>query len=273
MNLDTRAARDALEVTGRIGYAVKGFVYGLVGFITLRGVLGVGGGGEDTPGTKEAVKALVGEPFGRILIGLTAAGLVAYTIWRFAEAILDPSGRAKDQDAKRTLKRVGFAISGLAYGALALYAASLAIGGGGSSGGDTRREITSQIMSAPAGRWLIGLVGAVVVGVGLHHFRRAYNASFMDDYDGEMSSTQRTWARRIGRLGLSARGVTFLIIGALTLTAAWSYDPDQAKGLGGALAALAGQPYGPYLLGAVAAGLIAYAAYCLSRARWKRLRT
>lgn len=265
-------ARNALEITARVGYAVKGFVYGLVGFITLRGVLGLGGG-EDTPGTKEAVKSLVGEPFGRVLIGLTAVGLVGYTIWRFAEALLDPSGGDDSTDAKRIFKRIGFAISGVAYGSLAFYAASLAIGGGGSSGGDTRRELTSAVMSAPAGRWIIGIVGVIVIGVGLHHFRRAYKASFTDDYRAEMTATQKTWARRIGRFGLAARGVVFVIIGALTLTAAWSYDPDEAKGLGGALATLAGQPYGPYLLGVVAAGFVAYALYCLSRARWKRLPT
>lgn len=261
----------ALEGTARLGYAVKGLVYGLVGVITVQGIVA---GRRETPGTKEAMASLLDEPFGRVMVGLIALGLAAYAIWRFAQAGLDPGGdSADDGKALRVVKRIGFAISGVTYGALAFYAASRALGfgGGGDDGG--RRQLTARLMSIPAGRWLVGVIGVVVIGVGVQHFVRVWKASFMKHYDGEMSARQRTWARRIGRFGLAARGVAFGIIGALFIVAAWRYDPDEAKGLGGALATLAQQPYGPWLLGVVACGLVAYALYCGSRARWRRMET
>jgi hypothetical protein len=42
--------------------------------------------------------------------------------------------------------------------------------------------------------------------------------------------------------------------------------------LGGALAALAAQPFGPWLLGIVALGLIAYSIYSLIEARYRQIR-
>jgi hypothetical protein len=43
---------------------------------------------------------------------------------------------------------------------------------------------------------------------------RGYKAKFMGQYtSGKMSATERRWAKRIGQCGLSARGVTFTILG------------------------------------------------------------
>jgi len=52
--------------------------------------------------------------------------------------------------------------------------------------------------------------------------------------------------------------------------AALQRDPSETKGLGGALDVLASQAYGPWLLGFVAVGLIAYAVYCFSYVRYRR---
>jgi Domain of Unknown Function (DUF1206) len=43
--------------------------------------------------------------------------------------------------------------------------------------------------------------------------------------------------------------------------------------LGGALVAVAQQPYGPWLLGVVALGLVAYGLFCLSQALYRRVVT
>jgi hypothetical protein len=86
-----------------------------------------------------------------------------------------------------------------------------------------------------------------------------------------MSATERRWAERLGRLGYGARGVVFLLIGAFMLLAAWRGSPDEARGLGGSLATLAAQPYGPWLLGLVALGLLAYAVFLLIQARYSQM--
>jgi Na+/proline symporter len=56
------------------------------------------------------------------------------------------------------------------------------------------------------------------------------------------------------------QGVVFLVIGVFLTQAALQTNPDEPRGLGGALSALATQPFGPYLLGLVAFGLVAFGA-------------
>jgi hypothetical protein len=65
--------------------------------------------------------------------------------------------------------------------------------------------------------------------------------------------------------------VVFGLVGVFLVKAALEYDPNKAVGLDGALAKLAHAGYGPFLLGVVAAGLIAFGVYSLSDARYRRL--
>ncbi|MFL6257903.1 MAG: DUF1206 domain-containing protein, partial [Pyrinomonadaceae bacterium] len=46
---------------------------------------------------------------------------------------------------------------------------------------------------------------------------------------------------------------------------------EEARGLSGALRALEQRPYGPYVLGAVALGLVAYGLYMFVEARYRRM--
>jgi hypothetical protein len=45
-------------------------------------------------------------------------------------------------------------------------------------------------------------------------------------------------------------------------------DPNEQSGLDGALKSLAGQPYGGWILGAVALGLACYGVYSAARAKY-----
>ena len=89
--------------------------------------------------------------------------------------------------------------------------------------------------------------------------------------EGRMHGAVRTWAIRSGVVGHIARGGVFAIIGIFLGKAAIEYDPDEAVGIDGALLKLVEQPYGKVLLGLVAAGLVAYALFCLVEARYRRI--
>ena len=52
---------------------------------------------------------------------------------------------------------------------------------------------------------------------------------------------------------------------------ALEYDPKEPVGLDGALQRLSEQPYGPALLGTVAAGLVAFGVFSLARARYREV--
>ena len=65
--------------------------------------------------------------------------------------------------------------------------------------------------------------------------------------------------------------VVFTLAGVFLVKAAVDYDPSSAIGIDGALAKLLQQPLGPLLLGLVAGGLIAFATYSFSDARFRRI--
>jgi hypothetical protein len=86
-----------------------------------------------------------------------------------------------------------------------------------------------------------------------------------------MSAEEERLATRTGQAGLAARGVAFLLSGWFLIQAGLRFDPSQAQGLGGALETLARQPSGPWLLGLVAIGLIAFGAFSFLQARYRRM--
>lgn len=127
-------------------------------------------------------------------------------------------------------------------------------------------------MQQPLGRLLTVAVGAGIVVVGLFRFYRAYDAKFVEKLKpGEMGPRERIWTRRGGRLGHAAGGVVFVVMGVFLVQAALRFDPAEARGLGGALSALAGQPFGPYLLGAAALGLVCFGLFMFVVAPYRRI--
>ena len=267
-----QAVRDAspwLEGFGRCGYVAKSVVYTLVGVLAAQAALGTGGTTTDARG---ALPQIIQAPFGQVLLAATAIGLVGYGLWRFIQAGMDTEN--KGANAQGLLTRGTYIIIGVSHLVLALSALQLLLGSDGdSSGGDSSaQDRTTWLLSQPFGQWLVGLVGLVVIGVGLYQWYQAYSSKFRDQLKlAEMSSTQQRWGTRLGRLGFAARGVVFGIVGSLLIAAAIHAEPQEARGLGGALTTLAEQPFGSWLLGVLAVGLIAYGVYVLVEARYRRM--
>jgi len=247
----------------RAGLVAKGVSFGIVAVLAIK--LAAGHGGKATS-REGALHSLAGESFGKVVLSLLVAGFAAYAIWRFVEAWATPGG-----DAKKWGKRAGSVGRGLIYAALAYSAAKILAGAGGSSSQTERaRETTQTLFSWPAGTWLVGIAGAVVIGVGLWNLYRGLSLKFEDKWrTGEMGATARRWGSRVGAVGHVARAVVFGLIGIFVVKAALEYDPKEAIGLDGALQKLASATYGPYLLGVTAAGLLAYGVYCLVDSRYR----
>jgi hypothetical protein len=256
-----------VERLARLGYAAKGFVYVIVGVLAVQTVIGQGGKTTDTQG---ALGTIAAQPFGQLLLVLVTLGLIGYMVWRFVQAFKDPEH--KGHDAKGLARRVGYGISGLIYASLAVSAIRLLMGSGDASSSSGTQDWTARLLSQPFGQWLVGLIGALILGLGFYQVYKAYKAKFRKEMKlNEMSATEETWATRIGRFGEAARGVVFAMSGFFLLEAARQADPNQAQGLDGALATLARQPYGPWLLGIVALGLVAYGIHMGVQARYRRI--
>lgn len=257
-----------VERLARFGFAAKGIVYFIVGLLAAQAAFGTGGKTTDTQG---ALQAIVVQPFGKFLLGLVAIGLLGYALWRLVETVLDPEHAGQEQDAKRVVQRIGYALSGLAYLGLAFTAVQLILGSGG-AGGSSTQDWTARLLAQPFGQWLVGLAGLITIGVGLSYLYQAYTAKFREKFKlNQMNTTERTWAVRVGRFGIAARGIVFGIIGLFLVVAALNSDASQVKGLGGALAVLAAQPFGPWILALVAFGLIAYGVYSVVEAKYRRI--
>lgn len=258
-----------MEKFARFGYAAKGFVYAAIGILALLAAFNQGG---KTTGTSGALQTIAQQPFGRIILALIAIGLVGYVIWRFIQAINDP--RDKGDDAKGIATRIGYFFSGLAYGGVAFNAALLAIGsGGGGGGGNSKQDWTATVMQQPFGRWLVGLAGALAIGLGFWRIYRAYKIKFRKKLNlSELNIEQEKWLVNISRFGIAARGVVFIAIGFFLLQAARQYDPSEVKGLDGVLSSFAQQPFGKVFLALIALGLIAYAVYLGLQARYRNFK-
>ena len=86
-----------------------------------------------------------------------------------------------------------------------------------------------------------------------------------------MSRPLKKWFTVIGTVGHVARAVVFGIVGIFLVKASIDYKANEAIGLDGALAKLYDGRYGSWLLGIVAAGLIAFAVFSVMEARYRRI--
>lgn len=272
MNEELQSAADVgrkwIPYAGRAGYATKGVVYLIIG--GLAAVAGWGAGGETT-GSEGAISEIRQQPFGYWLLWLVAVGLAAYCLWRIVEAITDPD--QKGTDATGLLTRLGFVISGLAYGLLAWTAAPISGAQPNDDGSSDRRGLVGWMLSLPGGSWILTAIGVAISGYGVFQIYRGVANTFMDTYDSShMSEGERKVALYSGKFGLIARGITFGVIGIFLAIAGWTLDPSQVKGVGEALDVLARQPYGEWILLAVGIGLFCYGVFCLVQARYRTFR-
>ena len=258
-------ANDAVQTLARVGYGSRGAVYLIVGGLAAASAVGAGGG---ATGGKGAIEALLSQPFGTALVAATAAGLLAFCLWRLLQAALDADRHGVEP--KGLAIRAALLVSGLIYLGLMLSALGLLLGWGGGGGEDREaKEWTAWLLAQPFGRWATGGAGAAVVIAGIVIAVRGWNGAFCGRL--ALDGASRKWVEPLGRYGLIARGVVLAVIGGFLVAAAWRADADEARGLAGALEALRAQPYGGALFALVALGLLAFGFYGLAQARYRKV--
>jgi hypothetical protein len=260
-----RATQDRkFEWLARAGLVARGAIYAIVGLLAIQVALGDGG---KTTNQQGALKTVAEQPFGKALLVLMAIGLAGYALWRLTRAALG-HGVEVDDDAKARLDGV---VSGIAYAGLCFTAIKLLAGSGGGGGGGADKT-TGGVLGWPAGPWIVGIIGVIVVGVGLEQGYKGIKRKFCESAKtGEMSQGVRRAYELVGLAGHLARMVVFGLIGIFLVKAALEFDPDKAVTLDGALAKVAHAPAGPFLLGVVAFGLMAFAAFSFMDARYRRV--
>ncbi|MEQ9619678.1 MAG: DUF1206 domain-containing protein [Deltaproteobacteria bacterium] len=259
-----------IEIVGGIGYAAKGIVYGLLGFLVFQAAYR--GGGGEVGGKEMVLDYLSSLPLGELLLLIITIGLISYVLWRLIQAVLNPGN--DDSGAKSVIQRIGYVLSALTYSGLAFICFKFVIGSGSGDSDTSKKQSAAWLMEQPYGRTAVVLIGAIIICVGLFYLYRSYKATFVKKLAVEkMSGAERTWIVRFGRTGIAARAIIFGIIGFLIVKSGLQSSTGEVGGYGNALRELAQQSYGPWLLGAVAGGLILYGIYCLFLARYLKLRS
>jgi hypothetical protein len=262
---DQVAHSRGFEWFARAGFVARGLIYGIIGILAIKLAIGAGG---RTTNQQGALKTIAQQPFGRVLLILVAIALAGYAFWRLLRALLGHG----PEDSDSGFDRVAALGSGVVYAGLCVTAVAILLGAGSSGGSGSTHKTTAGVFGWPGGTWLVGIAGAVLIGVGFYQGYRGISRDFLEDSKTEqMSSGVRNWIEWIGSFGHLARMVVFLLVGVFLIKAAIDYSPKQAIGLDGALAKVGHAPYGPFLLSIVAAGLIAFAVYSLSDARYRRI--
>ena len=254
----------AFELLSRAGFVARGLIYAIIGILALKLAFGHGGKLTDQKG---ALHTVAHQPFGKVLLTLLAIGLGGYSLWRLVRAAIGHGPEGSDTG----FDRVAAFASGIAYGVLCFLAVEILLGAGGGSGGNVKKS-TAGVLGWPAGTWIVGIAGVVLIGVALYQGYRGITKKFLDESKvEEMGPQVKKWISRLGTFGHLARMVVFGLVGVFVVKAAIDYKPSKAVGLDGALAKIVHQSYGPFLLGIVATGLIAFAVYSLSDARYRRI--
>jgi hypothetical protein len=249
----------------RFGFAVKGIVTILIGALSLRYALGWGGGIEGPGG---AIEALLAEPFGELILGMLAAGLAAYALWMFVEAIVDPE--RKGTGLQGVAERGAFFVTGVGYLLLARATLSLLLVDDLSSDMGLE-DLAASVLTPIVGRWAVGLAGSIVMVAGLLQLRLGLSAGFRHILRPALPNVWRVAIVASGALGYVTLGLLSLMVGYSLIQVAIRYNPSEAGGWDEALWLLASLVEGHWLLGIASAGLICYGLYFVLLMRYRTL--
>lgn len=251
----------ALRGLARTGFAVSGVLHVIVGWLAVQIAWFRPAQEADQGG---ALQTVASQPMGATLLWVAVAGCAGLALWQVVEGI--EAWRSPGSTGDRGFEAGKASGKAVVYAAIAVTAGRVAVGSGGESAKETA-DLTARLLDAPGGRVLVGLLGVGVVAVGAYHVHKGITHGFREDLDGRQGAV----VDRLGVAGYAAKGVVLGLVGLLFLVAAVRQKPGEATGLDGALRTLREQPYGPVLLTVVAAGLAAFGAYSLARARHARL--
>jgi Domain of Unknown Function (DUF1206) len=251
------------QLLARVGLTARGILYILIGWVAILVALGNHSHQADQQG---ALQLLASTSFGRVVLWLIGIGFAGYALWRLSEAAFGVAGEGNGAGPR--LKSLGRAII---YAAFA-YLTFKVIAGTAGNESKKQQDFTASVMHHSGGRWLVGIVGLIVVVAGVTLMVEGLRARFMKYLQTyRMSARTRKMVRRLGMIGTTARGLVFAAVGVLIIDAAVTFNAAKAGGLDKALLTLRNQPFGEFLLILVALGLIAFGLYGLAEARWRRV--
>ena len=241
----------------RLGCISIGTVYVLVGVFALLALAGVLTGSADEYRMIHIIRTL---PGGALFIWILVLGLLGYVLWRVAEMVADPYEFGTT--ARGLATRAGIGLSAALYGLVAFAVGRTVSGYAGHDGEASEAEqqvFVGRVLEWPAGEWLVGGAGVLIVGFALLQLALVVNGR----YTTEVCMSRRTRATRrlihaLARYGYSARAVILGVLGYFLIRTAFSRDPADVGDTDTAFDFIGGGVVGDSAFFIVAAGTIAY---------------
>lgn len=250
-------------MAARAGYVAAGILHILIGVIAVRVAAG-GSGNADQGG---AMASLARTPGGGVLLWVCFIGCAALALFLLSEALFTPRRLSGKEKVKFRLKNGGQA---LVYAAIGVAFARYAMGGSSDSSSSTQ-STSSTLMATPAGVALLLAVGVGILVIGGYFIYSGITKRFEKNLTGRPTGSAGSAVTMLGTFGYIAKGVALGVLGLLLAVATVRHNPEESTGLDGALKSLQEQPFGVWILGAVALGLIAYGMFMIVRSRYQRM--
>jgi hypothetical protein len=254
-----------LEALARVGLVAYGVVYLLIGWLALQLAWG---GRSKSPDPSGAFRTLAEQPLGNVVLWLVAVGLVALGLWKASEVVW---GHRNLEGAKLVRERITSGFWTLIYIGLGIRSALVAAGFGGASS-NSQQQTTIGVLAWPGGQALVVATGLIIVGIGSVAATKGIRKSFSDEIDtSSLSSAAQKGILHLGQAGYVTKGMALGMVGGLLSYAAWTFEWQKASGLDAALQMILAQPFGRWLLSAMAFGFVSFGVFAILQFRYRRM--
>jgi hypothetical protein len=128
------------------------------------------------------------------------------------------------------------------------------------------------VLAWPGGRVVVVVAGLLLLAGGVASIVRGVRGSFGDEISvSSMSANAGETVRWLGQVGYVAKGLALGVVGCLLSYATVTVKDQDTQGLDGAMQTILVQPFGRYLLSAVALGFFAFGLFVLLQVRYRRM--
>lgn len=254
----------ALKALARVGLVAYGLVHLLIGGLALQLAWGAGPKRDADP--SGAFRTLAEQPLGNALLWLVAVGLAALSLWQTSEVVW---GHRNVDGAERVQKQATSGAYAAIYIALGIRSAFVAVGSGSSSS-QSQQKAAIGVLAWPGGQAIVIATGLIIIGVGVVAATKGLRKSFIEEIDtSSLSSQAQQGVLRLGQVGYVTKGIAYGLVGGLLSYAALTFDVRKASGLDGALQTILAQPFGRWLLSAMAFGFFAFGLFRMLQSRYR----
>jgi len=246
----------------RLGLVARALFYLLLAYLAAA-VAGGWATGDRQANANGALTTVAQTSLGRVLLIAAAVGFFGFALARLSGALGDHRiGR---------FRRLTTAAQAAFYLAMAVTTMLFVLGRTSTGSSQQSATTTAAVLQQPWGRLTLAVVGGAVVIVCSWQIRLALQGGFADSLRlRDMSPRTQQAAQLIGRVGIIARALAVLPVGALLVVAAQTDQARNAKDLDQVLLALHESTMGNAVVWTVAAGFTVFALYSLIEVPYRR---